>query len=181
VLAGGAVGGVLLLNKDKTNNAGSGGQPSTAANNTTSTVPTTTAPKIPPDEQCTDEIKANPRWVCLTSAVIADGKITIKYTYQFGSAAPNVNGGFHIHIYGGDGTSPADSTEGTQAPPNIRGHWYVEDRTQSVLSLTDKRYTDAVGPDAVKVCARIATAAHQLVPDKNGGYKTGNCVPIVRQ
>jgi hypothetical protein len=28
------------------------------------------------------------------------------------------------------------------------------------------------------VCARIADANHALVPDLDGGFTTGNCVPI---
>ena len=48
-----------------------------------------------------------------------------------------------------------------------------------MLDLTDQRYILAIG-DAPKVCARIATAAHELVPDAQGKYVTGNCVPIER-
>ena len=51
------------------------------------------SPTTPADEQCTDEIKSNPRWVCLTSAVIANGKITIKYTVDYAGSTPNINPG----------------------------------------------------------------------------------------
>jgi hypothetical protein len=41
--------------------------------------------------------------------------------------------------------------------------------------------TAVVGVDGSgQVCARMAVAGHGLVPDNNGGYKTGNCVPIQR-
>jgi molecular chaperone DnaK len=132
---------------------------------------------LPADEQCTEEIKSNPRWVCLTSAVVADGKITMQYVDDGG--AMTVDGGTHLHIYGGDGTNPPDSVEGMQVPESEQGKWYVEDRRPAVLDLTDQRYVLAIG-DAPKVCARVATADHILVKAKNGTYQTGNCVPITR-
>lgn len=122
-----------------------------------STTPTTTS-SVPADEQCTDAIMSNPRWVCLTSAIVADGKITIDFR---GDGSPmNVNGGYHLHIYGDD--------------PNS---WYEEDRHPAVLDLADERYRTAIG-DAAKVCARVAGADHRLVPD--GAAVTGNCVSITR-
>ena len=48
-----------------------------------------------------------------------------------------------------------------------------------MLELSDPRFKAAIG-DAKKVCARIADAEHLLVPDKDGAYVTGNCVPITR-
>jgi molecular chaperone DnaK len=141
-----------------------------------SSVPSATTPA---DELCTDEIKANRRWVCLTSAVVANGKITIKYDVDFAGSTPDVSGGYHLHMYGGDGTYPPDHTMGSHAAPSTQGKWYVEDRRPSVLDTDDKRFKTAIG-NAKKVCARIAIAGHGLVPDNNNTYKTGNCVPITR-
>lgn len=139
--------------------------------------PTTTASSVPVDERCTDAIMSNPRWVCLTSAIVADGKITIDYR---GDGAPlNINGGYHLHVYGGDGTSPAANVMGMQAPASEQGKWYVEDRHPAVLAVTDERFVSAIG-DAPKVCARIADANHNLVPDSDGAFATGNCVSITR-
>jgi molecular chaperone DnaK len=146
-----------------------------AASPPASTTATESLP--PPDERCTEEIMSNPRWVCLTSAVVADGKITIQYVADGG--AMTVDGGTHLHIYGGDGTNPPDGVEGQQVPESEQGRWYVEDRRPAVLDLTDQRYTTAIG-DAPKVCARVATADHVLVKAKDGTYHTGNCVPITR-
>jgi molecular chaperone DnaK len=137
------------------------------------------SPTVPPDERCTAAIKANKRWVCLTSAVVADGKITISYQADFNGTPPNVHGGFHLHIYGGDGTNPPDSVEGHQS--DTPGQWYVEDQNPSVRLLTSDDFTRAVGANAKKVCARIADAQHELVQDNDGTYHTGNCVPILRQ
>ncbi|WP_238413205.1 Hsp70 family protein [Saccharothrix deserti] len=137
----------------------------------------TPASSLPVDEQCTEAIMSNPRWVCLTSAIIADGKITIDYR---GDGSPmNINGDQHLHVYGGDGTNPPADVMGMQAPEAERGNWYVEDRRPAVLDVTDERFLTAIG-DAPKVCARIADAKHHLVPDANGTFVTGNCVPITR-
>lgn len=120
---------------------------------------------------------SNPRWVCLTSAIVADGRITIDYR---GDGAPlNINGDYHLHVYGGDGTTPPANAMGMQAPAAEQGKWYVEDKHPAVLNVTDERFRTSIG-DAPKVCARIADANHHLVPDTNGTYATGNCVPITR-
>lgn len=179
------VGGVALkvFTGGTQQGAGAGSQTSGAQAATTTTAetetPTSTAKTIPPDEQCTDAIKSNPRWVCLTSAVIANGKLTVEYEVDFAGAKPNINGGYHLHIYGGDGTTPPDHTMGSHAPASEQGKWYVEDREKSVISVTDGRFTTSIR-DAPKVCARIATSAHRLVPDTSDTFKTGNCVPITR-
>jgi hypothetical protein len=137
--------------------------------------PTSTTPA---DEQCTDQIKANKRWVCLTKATFDGDKITIEYEANFAGATPNVSGGFHLHIYGGDGTNPAEGTEGSQS--STPGRWYVEDENPSVRRVTSNDFMKAIGLDAPKVCARIANSKHQLVPDDGGGFHTGNCIPIDR-
>jgi hypothetical protein len=154
---------------------GPGGSGAPAA----STGPTgTPSPTTPADELCTDEIKSNPRWVCLTSAVIANGKITIKYTFDYGGSTPNVDTGYHLHIYGGDGKNPPDYTMSSHWPKN-KGKYYWEARQPSVLDINSPTFINAIGK-ARKVCARIAIAGHGLEPDTKGGYKTGNCVPITQ-
>jgi len=137
------------------------------------------AAPLPADEQCTDQIKANPRWVCLTKATFDGTKLTIEYVANFAGATPNVNGGYHLHIYGGTGTTPPDHVMGTQ--DKTPGRWYVEDKNPSVRSASNSDYVQAIG-NQPKVCARIANGSHQLVPDNtgNGTFTTGNCVPITR-
>jgi hypothetical protein len=147
-----------------------------------STPASATSPATPADELCTDEIKSNRRWVCLTSAVIAGGKLTLKYDVEYAGSKPDVNKGYHVHFYGSDGKNPPDHVMGSHAPRSTRGkyyYYYYDDRQPSVLSTDDSRFTSAIG-DAKKVCARIAIAGHGLVPDNNSTYKTGNCVPITR-
>jgi hypothetical protein len=139
----------------------------------------TTGPTIPADEQCTPEIKSNPRWVCLTSAVIADGKLTVKYNVNYHGSKPNIYTGFHLHIYGSDGTHPPDHLMGSQAPKSTRGNYVWVAENPYIVSTKAKDYAKVIG-EAKKVCARIAIAGHGLVRDKKSGYKTGNCVPITR-
>ncbi|MEU4221714.1 Hsp70 family protein [Actinoplanes sp. NPDC026623] len=135
------------------------------------------AATIPADEQCTDEIKNNPRWVCLTSAKVADGTFTVEYNAEFGGAQPSKSGGWHLHIWGSDGTNPPDEIMGEQAPEDQQGTWYVDDEQPSVIGTDEPAFVKAIG-HAPKVCARVANSQHGLVPDDNGTYKTGNCVPI---
>jgi molecular chaperone DnaK len=136
------------------------------------------APVVPADEQCTDEIKANPRWVCLTRATMTASELRVEYEAANGGTPFNINGGFHLHLYGAsaDGSEPADARMGSHA--SNPGSWYIEDKQPSVHAAGTSQYR-AIG-DQPKVCARIARGGHQLVPDANGTYKTGNCVPITR-
>jgi hypothetical protein len=144
-----------------------------------STRPTATpSATVPADEQCTEEIKSNPRWVCLASAVVANGKITIKYEVDYDGSIPNVKTGYHVHIFGSDGKQPPDYSMSSHYPAN-HARYYWEDREPSVLDTDSSRYRDAIG-DFPKVCARIAITGHGLVPDLKGGYHTGNCVRITR-
>jgi molecular chaperone DnaK len=172
LLAGGGI--ALAL----TGNGTPSGQP-TAAGTGSAAATTAAAPVIPADEQCTDQIKSNPRWVCLTKATITGNQIRVEYQFGNGGTNFNINGGFHLHIYGAsaDGSDPADSIEGSQARG---GNWYVEDKQPSVHSSDSNQYQVLEGHP--KVCARIAKSNHQLVPDTSGSgtFKTGNCVPLVR-
>jgi len=143
--------------------------------------PSETPDTVPADEQCTDEIKSNAKWVCLTKATISNSKLTIEYEASWDGATPNVSGGFHLHIYGGDGTNPADEVMGTHA--SNPGKWYVEDNNPSAWSTSSANFVRAVKGHP-KVCARIADSKHRLVPDDQGGgktYHTGNCVPITNE
>jgi hypothetical protein len=130
---------------------------------------------VPEDEQCSAAIKANTRWVCLTSATFDEGALTINYKSNFAGVAPNAHGGYHLNIYGGNGVTPADNIEGRQSM--TPGHWYVEDQNPSIVKATSDEYKTAIG-SAPKVCARIADSNDMLVPDKNGTFVTGNCVTI---
>ncbi|MFV2109066.1 Hsp70 family protein [Micromonospora sp. LOL_015] len=134
-------------------------------------------PDIPADEQCTDEIKSNWTWVCLTSARVAGGKLTVEYEAEFGGNQPSTNGGWHLHIYGSDGTNPPDHIMGSHVPDGQQGFWYVEAKQPSVVWTDDPAFINAVG-DQPKVCARIANSAHELAQHDNGSYTTGNCVKI---
>ncbi|HLV58314.1 MAG TPA: hypothetical protein VKY81_05515 [Natronosporangium sp.] len=133
--------------------------------------------ELPPDERCTDEIRANPRRVCLTSARFEDGELVIGYEAAWADGVPDVNGGYHLHLYGGDGTDPPADLMGAHAPQPAR--WQVEDRSSPVRYPADHPFVTEVLADNPKVCARIADPSHALVP-AGDGYATGNCVPVER-
>jgi molecular chaperone DnaK len=151
-----------------------------------STTPATGAPtqsppsqQVPPDEECTDAIRANPRWVCLTSASIdAQGQMVVEYEADWAGGVPNISGGFHLHVYGGDGTTPPDEVMGNHyQPAGDRGSWRVWD--QDPITLSPDQVAQYIG-DSPKVCARIADGNHHLVPADGGGFTTGNCMTIQR-
>jgi molecular chaperone DnaK len=151
--------------------------PTTPATDTPTQSPP--AQQVPPDEECTDAIRANPRWVCLTSASFdAQGQLVVEYEANWAGGVPNISGGFHLHVYGGDGTAPPDEVMGNHHQPSgDRGSWRVWDQDPITLSADDvARY---IG-DSPKVCARIADGNHHLVPADGGGFTTGNCVTIQR-
>jgi molecular chaperone DnaK len=186
--AAGSYAGVALAKRTSSSSQGGGGTaagPTAAQSPTSSTRPSAAAASsaapvqtraVPADEQCTQAIKSNRRWVCLTKATLANDKIVIEYQAEFAGSTPNVDGGFHLHVYGGDGTNPAESIEGSHSA--TPGDWYVEDKNPSVRTVDSSDFQKAIGADAKKVCARIANGRHQLVPDTDGGFHTGNCVPI---
>jgi actin-like ATPase involved in cell morphogenesis len=175
LMIGGGVALALMNREDPIDPNGQGtGDPTVTASASTE------APQVPADEQCTDAIKSNPQWVCLTSAVMTSQNLTI--SYEAGGTPFNINGGYHLHIYAAnaDGSDPADNRMGVHSPNP--GNWYVEDRNPSVKQYNGSTYQE-IPADAVKVCARIAQGGHALVQDNsgNGTYTTGNCIPVTRQ
>jgi len=173
--------GWALADRGTERDAGQG-QQSQQTGQTEQPTPPADASSAPPqpsaDEQCTDEIRSNPRWVCLISARFDGSELVIEYEAEFAGDTPNVNGGYHLHLYGGDGTNPPDEIMGTHAAN--QGTWQVEDRPSPLRYTADHRLVVEVIRDRPKVCARIAQGQHALVEAVNGGYTTGNCAPIDR-
>jgi molecular chaperone DnaK len=136
-----------------------------------------TQPTQPPDERCTDQIQANERWVCLISARFDGTELVIDYEAEWAGSNPST-AGFHLHLYGGDGTVPSDAVMGSHAAN--RGLWHVEAQGSPLRFSADHPVVTEVVGDHPKVCARIADANHALVPSAGGGFTTGNCVPVQR-
>jgi molecular chaperone DnaK len=132
---------------------------------------------VPADEQCTEQMKKSKRWVCLTKATLRGNTFTVWYDAEWNGTPPDKRRGFHLHVYGGDGTHPDEATMGSQAV--VHSKYYFEDEQPSVVKTSDSDF-DAVG-DADKVCARIAQSGHGLAKAADGGYHTGNCIPIQRE
>jgi hypothetical protein len=169
------------------NGNGGGGQTPNGSGATQTVVaptsaPAETEPQTPADEQCTDEIKSNPMWVCLTEAVFDGDKITITYDSSFGDQRPALNA-FHVHFWAAkNGENPPETTKGRQF--NNAGGWYIDDESPSVRSVDSADFKKGIGskgkPRDKKVCARIADHNHYLVEDNTGNntFHTGNCVTI---
>ncbi|MCU7727857.1 Hsp70 family protein [Actinoplanes sp. KI2] len=128
------------------------------------------------DEKCTAEMKMSARWVCLTKATLHGNTFTVWYQAEWHGSRPDIKNGFHLHIYGGDGASPDESTMGSQVVKHSK--YYFEDQQPSVRKTSDPDF-QAIG-DAEKVCARIADSGHGLAKAYDGSYHTGNCIPIQR-
>ncbi|GGN86145.1 hypothetical protein GCM10010112_67330 [Actinoplanes lobatus] len=150
--------------------------PSAAASAGASVPASAAAAPVPADEACTDQMRQSPRWVCLTRATVRDGRFTVWYEADWNGETPDTAKGFHLHIYGGDGQSPDETTMGSQA--TAHGEYYFEDQQPSVRRTGDADF-EAVS-DAPKVCARIAKSGHGLARAADGSYHTGNCIPIQR-
>jgi hypothetical protein len=76
-----------------------------------------------------------PALVCLTGARFEDGELVIEYEAAWADGVPDVNGGYHLHLYGGDGTDPPADVMGAHAPQP--GRWQVEDRSPPVRYPAD--------------------------------------------
>jgi hypothetical protein len=176
VIAAGAV-AWAVASGDPGGGVGQGTEsPSPQGTGTATTEPTPPPPPPPPpaDEQCTDEIQANTRWACVTSAVWDGSLLTVEYDEEWAGAQPDINGSFHLHLYGGDGTDPPAEIMGRHFQGE-QGNWLISDDNPVILD--SGQFADYIG-DAPKVCIRIANGNHELVPDDSGGYATGNCWPI---
>jgi len=171
VLVVALAGAAVWVNRDRLGLTSAGGGPTTPA----TTAAGATAPPLPAAEQCTKKIQANPRWVCITQAFFDNEKFVVEYNAEWAGPPPQNTGGFHLHIYGGDGKNPPAERMGNQS--DQRGRFYLEDKQPSVRSVTGGNYRDIIG-NSPKVCARISDAADILVKDNDGGYETGNCVTI---
>ncbi|MFY1671353.1 Hsp70 family protein [Plantactinospora sp. WMMB334] len=131
---------------------------------------------VPPDEDCT-EVKKSTRWVCITRATVQDGVFTVYFDAEWAGSKPDIQNGFHLHLYGGDGTNPDEATMGSQA--SSHGSYYFDDEQPSVRRTSSRDFKESIR-DAQKVCARIAKNGHELAKASDGSYHTGNCLPIER-
>ena len=172
ILAGTGIGLAL------TDNSTPVGNPTPAGTSGSAASPSATKPALPADEQCTDAIKSNKRWVCLTKATITDGQIRVEYEFEDAGVPFNKSNGFHLHIYGANanGSNPADNRMGAQS--GNPGNWYIEDQMPSIHEAGSSQYNALDGYP--KVCARIANSSHHLVADDADKFKTGNCVPLTK-
>jgi serine/threonine protein kinase len=138
-------------------------------------------------EQCTSDIRKNPRWVCLTNATQAGAQLKLAYNSNFTPTASS--SGHHIHVFTADlsddgGIVPPASSMGTQRAASAQGSWWT-DYSAKTITIDLSRPADSpqhhlVNAKAAFVCVRVATQQHGLVQDQHGGYATGNCLRIAK-
>ena len=124
-----------------------------------------------PDEQCTEKVRIQPSWACVTLAEF-DGT-TVHATYlssmDFDGPAFSINSGLHLHVFG---SNVAPETAGTAGPfSDGTGAWQVWD-TPKVIDVTLSEIGSGSGVPE-KLCVRIANQIHTLESLENG-----NCWPI---
>ena len=163
-------GGVATLNGAATDETikASAEQAATGVEGVTSVVNQITV--TPLDEQCTDLIMSQPRWVCLTSASFDGNTITAQYVIENAGVPFDASNGFHMHVFG---SSVDPATAGQPGDASIGGGaWLIWDDVNGFQGALDQITVDGVLPE--KLCVRIATINHTLE-----SLESGNCIPII--
>ncbi len=121
------------------------------------------------DEWCGPTVKANDRYVCITSAIWNGSELEVLYDTENLGEPLNVNGSYHYHIFPSE-TPVANAgviAEGAESQGGIAGNpgWEVHGDPAGYVS----GFFGKVG----KICARIATPGHALE-----SLTSGNCWPV---
>lgn len=122
------------------------------------------------DEQCTEIVRSQPNWACITSATWDGASITGTYYSSVDEAGPafSINSGLHLHLY----ASTFDPTAvGTPGPfSDGSGDWQVWDTPQVIdVSLAQLGVSEV--PE--KLCTLIANQIHTIE-----SLNSGTCWPI---
>lgn len=121
-------------------------------------------------------------WICLKSAAVRNGALTLRYSTNF-AASPAAD---HLHFY----TANPDGRGGTKPPAAImthtanQGSWFnIYDSSVKRIDAGTQRGGKMAPLDTGHfslLCARVVNGMHMLRRDKSGGLGTGNCVQITR-
>lgn len=123
-----------------------------------------------PDEQCTETIRSQARWVCFSAAFWDGQNLVAQYrgSPEAGGDAWSLSS-FHLHVFGNNVPPVGAGVAGPVSDGS--GSWKVWD-----LPDTFEGTLEEVGsPNGVpeKLCARIATGGHTLE-----SLDSGNCWPV---
>ena len=122
------------------------------------------------DEQCTENVRAQPNWACITSASFDGTTVTGTYYSSVDEGGPdfNINGGLHLHVY----ASTFDPVAVGAAGPfsDGTGDWQVWD-TPQIIEVSLGQLGVAEVPE--KLCALIANQVHTIESPNSG-----TCWPI---
>ncbi len=121
---------------------------------------------LPEDERCTELIRSQPEWACLTGATLdANGVVRAEYETMVSTGQLSVASGFHLHLFSGN-IDPA--TAGTAGAASVGGGgWQVWD--QDTIETAGANIYGGTVPE--KICVRIANSSHQLV-----SLDSGQCI-----
>ncbi len=123
-----------------------------------------------PDEQCTETIRSQARWACMSSAFWDGQNLIASYigSPQAGGEAWSLSS-FHLHVFGSNIPPVGAGVPGPVSDGS--GSWKVWDLPDSF----EGTLAEVGSPDGVpeKLCTRIATAGHTLE-----SLDSGNCWPI---
>ena len=161
-------------------------QTSTSTSASTSPATPTTSPARSRLDQCPTRQSA--KWACLTSAVLLNGKLVIAYRTNFTPSKIQDAAHFHMHFFTArpdnkGGTIPRAATLQMHAG-SMEGSWFIiYSKNVKTIDSTTERGGRRLPLDTTHyslLCVRVATGAHDLVKDRSGGDRTGNCVRIIR-
>ncbi len=124
------------------------------------------------DEWCGPTVKANDRFVCITSAIWNGSELEVLYDTENLGEPLNVNGSYHYHIFPSE-TPVANAgvaAEGAESQGGIAGNpgWEVHGDPAGYVS----GFFGRVG----KICARMATPGHAIE-----ALTSGNCWPVTEE
>ena len=123
----------------------------------------------PLDEQCTETIMSQPRWVCLDAAVFDGTTVFASYIIEDGGEPFDFNSTFHMHVFGNSvdpitAGQPGAASEGG-------GTWVVWDNVDGFQGSVSEITLDGILPE--KLCIRVANFDHTLE-----SLDSGNCITI---
>lgn len=159
---------------------------STSAPASTSPATSTTSPAPSQLYQCPTRQSA--RWACLQSAVLLNGRLVIAYRTNFTPSKIQDAAHLHMHFFtarpdNNGGTIPRAATMQMSAGSR-QGSWFIiYSKYVKTIDSTTERGGRRLPLDTTHyslLCVRVATGTHDLLKDKSGGDRTGDCVRITR-
>lgn len=128
--------------------------------------------RLAENEVCTDDIRSQERWVCLTN-VEFDGT-TLFALYDFGLPDSNPSfedeGGYHLHFFDGGVDEPIDAGTPNGGLSNGNGNWDIWD---DPTGYRVDPFSVFKGVVPSQLCVEIANPTHSIE-----NLESGTCFPV---